>query len=77
MTVIPTIRYTQDRVWAPGIRGSSRDPLPGAPETDFAHPHIDRNALLVDELIAAIEEDREPCRCIRGQARNRTQLLTL
>ncbi len=60
MTVIPTIQYTNDRSWAPGIRGSAWHTLPDAPETVFAEPQIDRHTLLIDELIAAVEEDRQP-----------------
>jgi len=70
MTLIPTIQYTEDRAWAPGIRDSSWHPLPDAPETVFADPQIDRNAVLVDELIAAIEEDREPEQSIRQSGRD-------
>ncbi len=65
MDVIPVIRYTENRAWAPGIRESSWHPLPDAPETVFADPQIDRNALLIDELIAAIQEDREPEQSVR------------
>ena len=65
MDVIPTIRYTENRAWAPGIRESSWRPLPDAPETVFADPQIDRNALLIDDLIAAIQEDREPEQSVR------------
>ncbi len=70
MTIVPTIHYTNDRAWAPGIRGTAWHPLPDAPETVFADPQIDRNALLIDELIAAVEEDREPEQSIRQSGRD-------
>ena len=75
MTLIPTIQYTDDRAWAPGIRDSSWHPLPDAPETVFADPQIDRNAVLVDDLIAAIEEDREPERSIRQSGRDTVAMI--
>ncbi len=75
MTIIPTIRYTENRAWAPGIRDSTWHPLPDAPEVVFADPQIDRNALLVDELIAAIEEDREPEQSIRQSGRNTVSMI--
>lgn len=57
---IPNVSYLPDPSWAPGMSGAEWAPLPGAPEVTMENPKVDRNAPIVDDLIAAIEEDRLP-----------------
>ncbi len=57
---IPTVTYLADPSWAPGMTGLAWAPLPGAPEVVMKNPENDRNAPIIDDLIAAIEEDRLP-----------------
>jgi len=57
---IPNVTYLPDPSWAPGMSGAKWVPLPGAPEITMENPKVDRNAPIVDDLIAAIEEDRLP-----------------
>ncbi len=57
---IPTVSYLPDPSWAPGLSGLDWAPLPGAPEVTMKNPEVDRNAPIIDDLIAAIEADRMP-----------------
>lgn len=58
--VIPSVTYLPDPSWAPGMTGAEWQPLPGAPTVTMENPNVERNAPIIDDLIAAIEEDRIP-----------------
>jgi len=61
MANIPPVYVMRDSAWAPGLRDTvTWEPLPDAPEHAMEEPRIDRYAPLVDELIEAIETDRQP-----------------
>ncbi len=61
MANIPHVHVMTNAAWAPGPRGDAVwAPLPDAPDETMDDPRIDRYAPQIDELIAAIEEDREP-----------------
>lgn len=49
-----------DPSWAPGGKPAQWQPLPGAPDAPVKPEPAHRNAPIVDDLIAAIEEDRKP-----------------
>ncbi|HOD49635.1 MAG TPA: Gfo/Idh/MocA family oxidoreductase [Candidatus Hydrogenedentes bacterium] len=57
----PSVTYLPDPSWAPGLSGIAWAPLPDAPaEVTMQNPDVERNAPIIDDLIAAIEEDRIP-----------------
>lgn len=58
--VIPQVYVLRDPTWAPGGSGAQWEPLPGAPEVKMDDPRNGRNAPIIDDLIAAIQENREP-----------------
>lgn len=62
---IPHVHWLRDSSWAPGMSGERWDDLIDSPGDVFNEPHIDSNALLIDQLIAAIEEDIEPALSVR------------
>ena len=45
---------------APAGESAAWKPLPDAPVVDVRDPHRERNRVITDDLIAAIEEDRRP-----------------
>ena len=47
-------------VWAPGRKGAGWKPLPDAPIVEVKDKYRERNKIITDDLIAAIEEDRRP-----------------
>jgi len=56
---VPTVYWLDEPSWAPGGRDAAWKPLPGVP--DFAvNDHRERNKPIVDDLMAAIQEDRKP-----------------
>ena len=55
----PRVRLWRQASWDPE-REIGWEPLPGAPGTELAHPEVDRYAPIVNDLIAAIEENRRP-----------------
>jgi predicted dehydrogenase len=57
---LPTVHWLDDPAWAPGLSGAAWKPLPGAPDFAFGNEVLERNKCLVDDLIAAIEQDRRP-----------------
>jgi len=57
---VPRVTYLPDPSWAPGSSGIAWAPLPGAPDATLTNPDVGRNAPIIDDLIAAIEEDRLP-----------------
>ncbi len=60
MDVVPQVFLLRDPSWAPGGSGAKWEPLPGAPAVTMAEPKNGRNAPIVDDLLAAITENREP-----------------
>ncbi len=60
INVPPAIHVLRESSWAPGAGGAQWEPLPDAPDMTMANPDNERNAGIVDDLMAAIAEDREP-----------------
>ena len=60
LAVIPKVFLLREPSWSPGSTGAQWEPLPDAPVVEMADQRNERNAPMVDDLIAAIEEDREP-----------------
>ena len=57
----PRVFYIQDPSWAPGDKDVEWKPLPGVPETPPREPgQVAHYAPIIDDLILAIEEDRQP-----------------
>lgn len=46
--------------WAPGPKGAGWKPLPDAPVVQVKDKHRERNKIITDDLIAAMEENRRP-----------------
>jgi hypothetical protein len=65
MGTIPQIRLMRRSSWAPGDETAVWEPIPGAPEVD---PGWERYTPIVNDLIAAIEQDREPVTSLRDGA---------
>lgn len=57
---VPQVHWLEDPSWAPGEDTTMWKPLPNAPEIAIEDQARERNKPIVDDLIAAIEEDREP-----------------
>ena len=55
----PRVRLWRQASWDPE-KEIGWEPLPGAPGTELANPEVDRYAPIVNDLIAAIEENRRP-----------------
>lgn len=58
--VVPEAYLLRDASWAPGGTGAQWEPLPGTPKVEMADQRNERNAPIIDDLIASIAEDREP-----------------
>jgi predicted dehydrogenase len=58
--VIPEIYWVATTSWEPGMKKLEWGPLPDAPVMESDTPSVDMNAFAIDDLMAAIEEDREP-----------------
>lgn len=57
----PMIGLLREPSWAPLSHAATWQPLPGAPaEVESANPRAARYAPIVDDLLLAIEQDREP-----------------
>ena len=56
----PRVYWLEDGAWAPGEDGPNWQPLPRAAEFTFPGDAAHRNKPIVDDLIAAIEQDRRP-----------------
>jgi predicted dehydrogenase len=56
----PEITWAKTKTWAPRKGGIKWQPLPGAVTLDGDDPSDVMNRYAVDDLLAAIEEDREP-----------------
>jgi len=50
------VQWLEDSTWSDG----GWKPLPDAPRVVMKDPHRERNRIITDDLIAAIEEDRRP-----------------
>ena len=50
------VQWLEDSTWSDG----GWKPLPDAPRVEMKDPHRERNRIITDDLIAAIEEDRRP-----------------
>ncbi|NLY00934.1 MAG: Gfo/Idh/MocA family oxidoreductase [Rhodopirellula sp.] len=55
-----SVRWFDDSTWAPGGEDAGWKPLPEAPVVEVKDLHRERNRIITDDLIAAIEEDRRP-----------------
>jgi len=62
---VPAVYWIDDPTWAPGGREAAWKPLPGAPDCSALEQPRQRNKPIVDDLIAAIEEGREPAVSLR------------
>lgn len=61
MTPVPRVAYILEPSWAPAGRDSAWQRLPDRPQIERREPaRIGHYAPIIDDLIAAIEEDREP-----------------
>lgn len=61
MTTLPQIAYIEEPSWAPAGRSSEWQRLPDRPRIERREPlQVSHYAPIIDDLIAAIEEDREP-----------------
>jgi predicted dehydrogenase len=60
--VNPVIHLLRDSTWAPGDTGKQWEPLPGGPfeGIDLSDERRERHKYLINDLMAAIEEDRMP-----------------
>jgi predicted dehydrogenase len=54
------VQWFEGSLWAPVGKGGGWKPLPDAPVVEVKDPHRERNRIITDDLIAAIEEDRRP-----------------
>ena len=54
------VNWFEGSLWAPGGKGGGWKPLPDAPLVQVKDKHRERNQIITDDLIAAIEEDRRP-----------------
>jgi hypothetical protein len=55
-----SVNWFDGSLWAPGRRSAGWKPLPDAPVVEVKDKHRERNKIITDDLIAAIEEDRRP-----------------
>ncbi len=55
-----TAQWFDGSQWAPGRKGAGWKPLPDAPVRQVKDKYRERNKIITDDLIAAIEEDRRP-----------------
>lgn len=60
MEVVPQVFWLDDPTWAPGGRNAAWQPLPGMPAFAVQDQARERHKIIVDDLIAAIEGNREP-----------------
>jgi predicted dehydrogenase len=58
-TAKPTVHVLRDPTWTPGATGAAWELPPDMPEVALRGP-VDHYRPIIDDLIAAIEEDREP-----------------
>jgi len=58
--VLPVIYWAESTSWEQGKKKLEWKPLPDAPVLESDNPSVDMNAFAIDDLMAAIEEDREP-----------------
>ena len=54
------VQWFDGPLWAPGRKSKGWKPLPDAPVVQVKDKHRERNQIITDDLIAAIEEDRRP-----------------
>jgi len=60
MDSAPRVHVLPNPSWAPAGKDVGWEPLPGAPDVSFSHRHVGHYAPIIDDLMASIEEDREP-----------------
>lgn len=60
MTTVPEVYLLRDPTWAPGGKSVAWEPLPGTPTVDLKNSKVGHYSPIVDDLIAAIDEDRRP-----------------
>lgn len=58
-TPVPTVHVLRDATWTPGATGAAWEELPDMPKVEIIG-RAGQYKPIVDDLIAAIEEDREP-----------------
>lgn len=58
--VMPKVAWLDDPSWAPGSSGKAWQPIPNLPDFVLKDQARERHKYIVDEWIAAIEEDRIP-----------------
>jgi predicted dehydrogenase len=57
---VPEVYLLRDPTWAPGGKSVKWETLPDAPVVEYTRPEVERNAPIVDDLIAAVREKRRP-----------------
>jgi len=55
-----SVQWFDGSLWAPGVKSTGWKPLPDAPVVQVKDKDRERNQIITDDLIAAIEEDRRP-----------------
>lgn len=55
-----SVHWFEGSLWAPGTSSDGWKPLPEAPIVEVKDKHRERNRIITDDLILAIEEDRQP-----------------
>ncbi len=55
-----SVHWFDDSAWAPGGNAVNWKPLPDAPAVEVKDPLRERNKVITDDLISAIEENRRP-----------------
>jgi len=64
------VQWFDGPLWAPGRKSAGWKPLPDAPVVQVKDKHRERNKIITDDLIAAIEEDRRPAISIQDGLRS-------
>ncbi|MGI6459726.1 MAG: Gfo/Idh/MocA family protein [Candidatus Hydrogenedentales bacterium] len=57
---VVSVHWFGDPSWSPGAKAAHWAPLPDAPAVEMNDLQRERNRIITDDLIAAIEEDRRP-----------------
>jgi predicted dehydrogenase len=60
METVPEVYLLREPSWAPGKSGKQWEELPDLPPMREGNPNWAMNSYAVDDLLAAVEEDREP-----------------
>jgi predicted dehydrogenase len=64
------VQWFDGSPWAPGKKSAGWRPLPNAPVVQVKDKNLERNKIITDDLIAAIEENRRPAISIQDGLRS-------